>query len=101
MCGKGTLIWENGNKYEGKWLDGFEHGEGIYTWEYGSLYVGIWNKDHKDGNGTFYPRSNVSSCSSWDSSEVSIDFDGKVSPEEKILYLFASKLCENPSYMLN
>lgn len=100
MCGKGTLTWANGNKYEGQWLDGFEHGEGIYTWADGSCYVGTWNKDRKDGNGTFYPRSNVSSCSSWDSSEVSYDFDGKVSPEEKSSSLYASKLCENSSYML-
>ena len=56
MCGKDNLTWENGNKYEGQWLDGFEHGDGIYTWADGSCYVGIWNKDRKDGNGTLYLR---------------------------------------------
>lgn len=100
MCGKGTLTWANGNKYEGQWLDGFEHGEGIYTWADGSCYVGTWNKDRKDGNGTFYPKSNASSSSSWDSSEVSNDPDGKVSPEEKSSSLFASKSYENSSYIL-
>ena len=31
MCGKGWLKWGCGDKYDGEWLDGFQHGHGIYT----------------------------------------------------------------------
>ena len=33
--GNGIFEWPNGRKYEGKWLEGKQHGEGIFISETG------------------------------------------------------------------
>ena len=43
--GKGTYKWDNGDSYEGDFLNGQRTGIGKYTWANGSFYVG----DVKDG----------------------------------------------------
>ena len=55
MNGNGTMIWSNGNRYDGFWEDGFPKGDGNFRWADGSFYVGVWSKDGKEQNGTYYP----------------------------------------------
>ncbi|HUH39158.1 MAG TPA: hypothetical protein VL027_14550 [Spongiibacteraceae bacterium] len=51
--GRGTLTSASGNVYEGNWVDGHRHGEGRFTWARGSQYVGDWIADQRHGKGTF------------------------------------------------
>ena len=41
MCGKGTYVFPNGNKYEGEWLDDVKEGYGVLTYVSG---VGVSNE---------------------------------------------------------
>lgn len=34
--------FDNGDSYEGQWLDNKKHGEGIFTWKSGNSYKGQW-----------------------------------------------------------
>ena len=40
MHGKGTLLYSNGNKYEGNFIDDLKHGEGIFIWSNNDRYEG-------------------------------------------------------------
>jgi 1-phosphatidylinositol-4-phosphate 5-kinase len=102
MCGKGILRWSSGDKYDGHWLDGLEHGHGVYKWADGSYYVGTWSKGLKDGKGIFYPPcanqnelnwSHESSSSGWDQQDELTD-DGGVSWKDRspALYDFETGL---------
>ena len=57
--GVGTLIYPDGNKYVGEWMNGLFHGQGIYTIaSNGYSYVGeyrigsLWNGAMKAKDGT-------------------------------------------------
>jgi len=43
--GKGTLDFDNGNKYIGEYVDGKAHGKGTYYYSNGEKYVGEWKED--------------------------------------------------------
>ena len=51
--GSGTFTWANGDSYVGEWVDGLANGSGTYTWESGHSYVGEWVDGKKNGEGTF------------------------------------------------
>ena len=40
LHGKGTYTYQNGEKYEGLFRDGYMFGEGRYTWADGGYYEG-------------------------------------------------------------
>ena len=57
--GIGTVVYPDGNKYVGEWMNGLFHGQGIYTTASdGYSYVGeyrigsLWNGTMKGKNGT-------------------------------------------------
>ena len=57
--GVGTLVYPDGNKYVGEWMNGLFHGQGIYTTASdGYSYVGeyrigsLWNGPMKGKDGT-------------------------------------------------
>ena len=57
--GVGTLVYPDGNKYVGEWMNGLFHGQGIYTIASdGYSYVGeyrigtLWNGTMKEKDGT-------------------------------------------------
>ena len=50
--GKGTLIWPDGSKYTGDWVDGFRHGKGTEISPNGRKYTGDWLKNQRTGKGT-------------------------------------------------
>ena len=57
--GVGTVVYPDGNKYVGEWMNGLFHGQGIYTIASdGYSYVGeyrigsLWNGTMKEKDGT-------------------------------------------------
>ena len=59
--GIGTVVYPDGNKYVGEWMNGLFHGQGIYTTASdGYSYVGeyrigsLWNGSMKGKDGTIY-----------------------------------------------
>ncbi len=50
--GKGKLILENGDVYEGHWKEGRKEGHGIYVYANGIKYNGTWKNDKMDGYGS-------------------------------------------------
>ena len=48
---KGKLIHSDGDIYEGEWLDDKPHGKGIYIHKDGTIYEGEWKQDKQDGIG--------------------------------------------------
>ncbi len=54
--GHGTMIWQNGEKHVGEWLNGFRHGHGVLKFaehKLGFSYEGGCNFGKFSGNGTF------------------------------------------------
>ena len=50
--GKGKLVLENGDVYEGHWREGRKEGHGIYVYANGIKYNGTWKNDKMDGFGS-------------------------------------------------
>ena len=51
--GRGTLVYANGNIYEGQWLAGWPHGQGKYTEATGNVYEGAYVEGKRHGHGKF------------------------------------------------
>ena len=52
--GFGQYTWGQIGSYQGNWLDGKKHGYGEMVWIDGSKYQGGWTLDEFDGYGTYY-----------------------------------------------
>ena len=42
MHGYGILIWKDGKKYEGEFVNDKREGRGSFTWADGRQYIGEW-----------------------------------------------------------
>ncbi len=51
--GSGTYVWANGNEYQGDFLNNQMHGEGTYRWTDGRTYIGSFIADEPHGQGVF------------------------------------------------
>lgn len=50
--GIGVLVFANGDRYEGAFVQGFRHGRGVFTSERGNrVYEGEWRRSEKHGMG--------------------------------------------------
>ena len=49
--GIGMLIKDNGESYQGNFIDGEFHGKGTYTWLDGSYYTGDYALGDREGQG--------------------------------------------------
>ena len=49
--GFGIYVWENGDKYEGEFVNGLMEGQGLYTFSNGNYYKGNWKRAKYDGYG--------------------------------------------------
>ena len=52
--GFGHYTWKGIGVYTGKWLDGKKHGQGTMVWDDGSKYEGEWALDKHNGEGIYY-----------------------------------------------
>jgi hypothetical protein len=53
LTGYGKYKWEDNNTYEGEFLDGNMHGKGLYKWADGNEYEGQYVNNSKEGAGEF------------------------------------------------
>ncbi len=51
--GRGTLTCPNGDRYEGEWLKGERNGKGIFAWANGDRYEGDFKNNDFAGRGVF------------------------------------------------
>ncbi len=51
--GQGRYIWVNGDHYSGDFVNGKRHGVGIYKWINGDIYVGEYMNDQRTGEGLY------------------------------------------------
>ncbi len=51
--GKGTFTWASGECYSGDYVYGKRHGYGSYTYQNGNRYEGDWVDNERTGKGTF------------------------------------------------
>ena len=52
--GRGILIWSDGTKYEGYWVNNKANIKGKITHSDGDIYEGEWKNDKANGKGTYY-----------------------------------------------
>ena len=57
MDGKGTMYFENGDKYEGMWRGNQRFGRGKLIYNDGDVYVGQWNGNLRCGYGCLFKAS--------------------------------------------
>lgn len=53
FTGRGKAFYENGETYEGEYLNGKRHGQGTYTYKNGFIYEGYFIENLKDGFGKY------------------------------------------------
>lgn len=58
--GEGSVVYPNGDSYEGNWLNGLKHGQGKMKYANGDVYEGEYQKGYKQGEGTFTYANNDS-----------------------------------------
>lgn len=94
MNGNGTMIWSNGNRYDGFWEDGLPKGNGTFRRADGSSYVGVWSKDGNKQNGTYYPSANSDGNLDWDPREVFVVVfnDCKICARDKVSIFPSEKM---------
>ena len=63
--GWGTLIWANGDRYDGEWSKDMPHGHGTLVWADGSRYEGNWVRGQRQGNGTYFSAKGYSITGKW------------------------------------
>ena len=51
--GRGRMIFENGEVYEGEWVDDTRSGDGMHTYADGGVYTGRWQEGKKHGTGRY------------------------------------------------
>ena len=52
--GKGIYYYNNGDRYEGEFFEDLKDGYGIYYYKNGEKYQGEFKEDKKDGHGIYY-----------------------------------------------
>ncbi len=49
--GKGKATFENGDTYEGDFMNGIRHGKGVYTYKNGDKFTGTYSNNKRSGLG--------------------------------------------------
>jgi serine/threonine protein kinase len=56
VSGRGRIIWDNGDQFDGTMVRGQKEGRGEFRWANGQRYSGDWSRDQPNGRGTIqYP----------------------------------------------
>ncbi|MET0963202.1 MAG: protein kinase [Noviherbaspirillum sp.] len=54
ISGRGQIIWDNGDRFEGTMVRGQKEGKGEFRWSSGQRYRGDWLRDQPHGSGTIH-----------------------------------------------
>lgn len=52
--GKGTAVYNNGDRYEGEFINGLREGTGVYYWSDGEKFEGQFINNKRNGYGKYY-----------------------------------------------
>ncbi|GIZ50524.1 serine/threonine-protein kinase [Noviherbaspirillum aridicola] len=52
LSGNGQVVWSNGDRYEGRLVNGSKEGRGQFVWQNGQRYNGDWANNQPNGRGT-------------------------------------------------
>lgn len=63
--GKGTMLYTNGDRYTGDFLNGKKHGEGELVYNSGACFRGEWLNDQACGRGVFHHANGSSYEGEW------------------------------------
>ena len=56
VSGRGRIVWDNGDQFDGTMVRGQKEGRGEFRWANGQRYSGDWSRDQPNGRGTIqYP----------------------------------------------
>jgi hypothetical protein len=56
VSGRGRIVWDNGDQFDGTMVRGQKEGRGEFRWANGQRYNGDWSRDQPNGRGTIqYP----------------------------------------------
>jgi hypothetical protein len=59
VSGRGKIVWDNGDQFEGTLVRGTKEGKGQFIWANGQRYKGDWAKGLPNGKGTIhFPNGN-------------------------------------------
>jgi len=59
------VLYPNGDKYVGEWLNELKHGMGIINWKDGRCYDGEWLLGKRSGNGVYTDINGERYTGSW------------------------------------
>ncbi len=63
--GRGVLIWPDGTRYEGQFLNGYQQGYGRLIEANQDFYEGNWLKNMRHGSGDYIPLTGVKYSGNW------------------------------------
>lgn len=78
--GDGVLRLDNGDRYEGQFLEGLFHGEGTYTWKNGAVYRGEFENGEIHGQGVYTSSSGELQEGRWEKGTYTTYMQEKDSP---------------------
>ncbi|MFC7514461.1 hypothetical protein ACFQUU_05545 [Herbaspirillum sp. GCM10030257] len=52
VSGKGQIVWNNGDRFDGTLVKGSKEGKGQFVWSNGQRYNGDWARNEPNGRGT-------------------------------------------------
>lgn len=67
--GIGTFEFDNGDKYEGYFVEFHRTGKGTYTWASGTKYVGEWKDNKEQGKGVYTDVDGTSKAGVWENGD--------------------------------
>ena len=54
MDGQGEMVYSNGVRYKGQWVEGKRYGYGVLVWPNGNIFEGAFLNNELVGEGTYY-----------------------------------------------
>jgi len=79
LNGDASRVWDDGEKYKGKFKKGIKQGNGAYYWKNGAIYDGRWKSDLRKGKATMIWPTGFKYSGKWERDEPK-DTDSCVHP---------------------
>ena len=68
--GKGIMNYNNGDEYDGEWLNDMKNGKGVMKYKNGAKYDGEWKNDLKEGYGIMINEKGVKYEGEWKNDSI-------------------------------